>query len=103
MHTSLIIGSTANIQNASSLREDIIAALNTSEKVTLDIAQLQDVDLSFFQLAYSAQMFASKAGKVLKFSDDRNEHLVTVLRRAGLADLHPTENLNSWLHGGSIQ
>lgn len=103
MHKTLTIGSIANIQNACSLRDDIISALDTSEKVTLDIAQLQDVDLSFFQLAHSAQAYASKAGKVLEFSDDRNEQLVTVLHRAGLADLLPTENLNSWLHGGTIQ
>ncbi len=103
MHKTLNVGSFANIQNAGPLRDELLAALVECERVTLDISQLQDVDLSFFQTVYSAHAHASKCGKSVEFNPNAHEQLAATLARAGLADLLPTANLNSWLHGGPSQ
>ena len=99
----MILEPCANIQSAAGLRNQILAAFSGYEKITLDISQLQDVDLSFFQLAYSAQAYASRTGKFIAFSGDADEKLRAVLHRAGLADLLPTQSLNIWLHEGTEQ
>jgi hypothetical protein len=103
MQKTLAVGSIANIQNAASLRDELHAALCECETVTIDASQLQDVDLSFFQTVYSAHMFASKLGRSLEFTNDANGRLAEAMVRAGLADLLPTANLNSWLQGGLSQ
>lgn len=103
MQKTLNIGNSANIQNSASLRDQLLAALDECEKVTIDASQLQEVDLSFFQTVYSAHLYAVKCGKTVEFTEDANEKLAATLCRAGLADLLPTANLNSWLHGGHIQ
>jgi len=103
MHKTLTVGPCANIQNATTLRDELLSALNECEKVTIDASQLQEVDLSFFQTVYSAHVYASKRGHFIEFTDEPNEKLASALVRAGLSDLLPTANLNSWLHGGLSQ
>lgn len=103
MHKTIEIGRSANIQTSASLRDQLLATLGECEKVTIDATELQEVDLSFFQTVYSAHLYAVKCGKTVEFTEDANEKLATTLSRAGLADLLPTANLNSWLHGGHIQ
>ena len=103
MQKTFNIGSSANIQNSASLRDELLTALDECEKVTIDASQLLDVDLSFFQTVYSAHLYAVKCGKTIEFTDDASEKLAATLVRAGLADLLPGANLNSWLHGGLPQ
>ena len=103
MYHALHIGTCANIQNSNALRDELLSALATNEKVKIDASELQEVDLSFFQTVYSANIYASKIGKSIEFTNEANEKLVAALVRTGLADLLPTANLNSWLHGGPSQ
>ncbi len=103
MHKTLNVGSSANIQNSAALKDQLLTALGECDKVTIDASQLQEVDLSFFQTVYSAHVYAVKHGKTVAFTDDANDKLAATLARAGLADLLPTANLNSWLHGGLPQ
>lgn len=103
MQKILNIGNSANIQNSAALRDQLLGALDECEKITIDASQLQEVDLSFFQTVYSAHLYAVKCGKSLEFTKDANEKLAATLSRAGLADLLPNANLNSWLHGGLPQ
>ncbi len=103
MHKTLNVGSSANIQNSAALKDQLLTALGECDKVTIDASQLQEVDLSFFQTVYSAHLYAVSNGKTVEFTDDANEKLAATLVRAGLADLLPTANLNSWLHGGLPQ
>lgn len=103
MQKTLNVGGIANIQNSVTLRDDILAALAECETVMLDVSQLQDVDISFLQIAFSAHAYASGLGKSVSFTNEPNEKLAAILGRAGLADLLPTANLNSWLHGGISQ
>ncbi|MAF60418.1 MULTISPECIES: STAS domain-containing protein [Pseudomonadota] len=103
MHKTFNVGSSANIQNSAALKDQLLTALGECDKVTIDASQLQEVDLSFFQTVYSAHVYAVKHGKTVAFTDDANDKLAATLARAGLADLLPTANLNSWLHGGLPQ
>lgn len=103
MHKILNVGTSANIQNSTSLKNELLSALDACEKVTIDASQLQEIDLSFFQTVYSAHLYAVHSGKMIEFTDDANEKLAVALARAGLADLLPNANLNSWLHGGPSQ
>lgn len=103
MQKTLNVGNSANIQNSALLKDQLLSALDECDKVTIDASELQDVDLSFFQTVYSAHIYAVKCGKSVEFTDDANEKLAATLVRAGLADLLPTANLNTWLHGGLPQ
>lgn len=103
MEKTLNFGSAANIQNAALPRDALLSALDECEKVIIDTSELQDADLSFLQTVYSAHIYSLKSGKSLTFTDQTNDNLVALLARAGLAELLPNANLNSWLHGGPSQ
>ncbi|GEO85536.1 MULTISPECIES: STAS domain-containing protein [Alphaproteobacteria] len=93
----------ANIRNISNIHSEISSALSSSPALTLDLADVPDVDLSFVQLLESARLQASLEGKQLTLSQPASGTLLDVLRRAGVIETASPEDAQFWLHKGSVQ
>jgi len=85
MDTTLKVGSSANIQNCNTLRDEIVARLDQYGSVNIDISELCNADLCFAQLAYATVSYVSASGKAATFHSASHEYLSSVLVRAGLS------------------
>jgi len=72
--TELVLGGALTIENASVIREKLIAALSSENGIVVSIDPDVPVDLSFLQLLCSAHRTASKLGKsfTLRHQDSGN-------------------------------
>jgi anti-anti-sigma regulatory factor len=57
-----------SVERASSLKEELSAALAEGDKVLVDVSSIEELDLACLQVLYAANLSAKAAGKELHFS-----------------------------------
>lgn len=99
MYTVLPLGQVANIRTVDAMRVILTAAFQREDKLELDAADLEDVDLTFVQLVEAARQHADREGKEIRLAAPANPALTGLLRRAGMIDAAASGDLDFWFHG----
>jgi anti-anti-sigma regulatory factor len=63
----ITLSSSLTVDRAAALKEELSAALESNENVVLNIAQVEEIDLSCLQVLYAAGSTAKAKGKGLHF------------------------------------
>ncbi len=91
------------IRNISNIHASIVAQLQDSNAILLDIPSDAEVDLSFVQLVESARLHAKLSGKSIRLSSPAQGALLAVLQRAGFVDSFREEDNEFWFHNEVYQ
>jgi ABC-type transporter Mla MlaB component len=87
------------ISNIGAVRDDLDAALRENASVILDIASVDETDLTFIQLIESARRKAVETGRDLRLHHPAGGAVLEVLRRGGFLDDETSERAKFWLQG----
>lgn len=79
----LRLGGEATIQNAAMFREVLITAIREEKSIRLSLAQVSEMDLTFFQLFCSAHRSAVAANIPICLDDEMPASITEVLRTFG--------------------
>lgn len=91
------------IRNATDIHKDLLDFIGNNERISLEIAENADVDVSFVQLIEAARNYAAGRGKSLALSHPASDRLLDVLERAGLLDDPKSATSSFWLNGGDLR
>jgi hypothetical protein len=96
---SISFGEDVTISNIGAARDLIDAALSLDCPVVLDIASVEETDLTFIQLVESARRKAVGAGQDFTLRHPAGGAVLEVLRRGGFLDDDTSERATFWLQG----
>jgi len=99
MSYTLSLGSVANVRTITSAWSSLTEALDSHDSVSLDLADLVDVDLSLVQLVEAARVHALHTHRTLRLTAPANATVKALLHRAGFLTEPDGECLEFWLHG----
>jgi hypothetical protein len=91
------------IRTISSVRDDLLQALQEQDHVIVELPTDAQGDLSFLQLMESARIYAGTAGKRLALAAPVEGRLLDLLKRGGFAEDMSADDAGFWLHQGEIQ
>jgi hypothetical protein len=87
------------ISNIGAARDDLDAALRQDGPVVVDIAAVDETDLTFIQLIESARRKAAATGRDFRLRHPAGGAVLEVLRRGGFLDDQTSERAKFWLQG----
>ena len=88
------------ISNIGAARDDLDTALREDGPVFVDIAAVEETDLTFIQLIESARRKAAATGRDFRLRYPAGGAVLEVLRRGGFLDADETsERAKFWLQG----
>lgn len=88
---------------APSFAAGLAAFLAEHDDVSLDVDQVDAVDLAFIQLVIAARNQAELDGKTLRLTQPAPEALRQLLHRAGFLDCPAPADLTFWFHEANSQ
>ena len=90
--------SSVTVRSAGEFAGQLLAAVQTGGDIDMDIAALEDVDLSFIQLVLATRTHLEQEGARLGLVQPAGPALAALLDRAGFGDPRPAD-LDFWFHG----
>lgn len=84
------------IQNIGAIHQSLCAEFQKHNTVVLEIADANDIDLTFVQLVEAARLTASRKSKKFTLAAPATDVLLDVLTRGGFIDNKPSSEF--WLH-----
>jgi STAS domain len=100
---TITLPDTLTMRNISSVRDDLLQAIQEQDNVIVQLPADAQADLSFLQLMESARIYAGTAGKRLGLERPVEGRLLDLLKRAGFAEDMSAGDAGFWLHQGEIQ
>lgn len=97
------VPSSIALKDASALRAGLMQALDAEDTVELDLAAVQEADLSFLQLILALRISAAEAGKSLRLRSRAPAPVAALLERAGFLAAPSPQDLDFWFHGEPVQ
>lgn len=94
--SGVVVTGSAGIEDVQDLRTRLIAALKSSDAVSINLSGIGDTDISFLQLVESARLSAAEMGKALSLAYPANDALRHDLQRGGFV-ARPADRA-FWLH-----
>ena len=87
------------MRSAAEFGRHLLTVFEEGQDVTLDLANLAEVDLSFIQLVCAAREQLARDGRALRLTAPAPEPVAALLERAGfLTDPTPADT-EFWFHG----
>lgn len=71
-----------SLPQVAALRDELLAALDTSDNLELDATDVEHVDFTFFQMMCATHRECVERGKVVTL-EPRHPHIVDAMKRAG--------------------
>ncbi|OLP55467.1 hypothetical protein BJF92_23290 [Rhizobium rhizosphaerae] len=96
--TKLALPASMSIREAVNTRELILAALQESGAILLDLPEDAQVDLSFIQIIEASRRHALSQGGSVALAQPARGSLLSTLERAGLLTEMAAEDQLFWLH-----
>jgi anti-anti-sigma regulatory factor len=81
--TVINLDASLTVDKASSLKEELSAALSGAGNILLNLSEVEELDLSCLQVIYAARTQAKASGKTLHLSSPAREHVVARLAACG--------------------
>ena len=72
------------VDRAAELKQQLIAALETSAEVNVDLSRVKSCDLTLVQLLCAAQKTAKQSGKMVKILENTSEVFRNMVQESGL-------------------
>lgn len=99
MQAQLDLSTTMTVRTAAQFQNELLSALDSAPEVVLNIAAVDEVDLSFIQTLYAAREDAERNGKLLRLAAPANETVRALLERGGFVVEASPADLDFWFHG----
>jgi anti-anti-sigma regulatory factor len=80
---TIVLSGPLNVERASTLKEELTAALEGSDNVLVNVASIDELDLSCLQVLYAAAAEAKAANKQLHFAGSLSSRIVGRLSSCG--------------------
>jgi hypothetical protein len=93
----------ATISNISDAHGILLAALEQNNSITIEIDDLEEVDLTFVQLIESARRSAAEGEHSVVLRRAAQGAVLQVLQRGGFLDPEDRDRANFWLQGATEQ
>ena len=87
------------ISNIGAAHDALGAALRQDDAIIVDIASVDETDLTFVQLIESARRKAAETGRDFTLRHSADGAVLEVLRRGGFLDDESSERAKFWLQG----
>ena len=97
--TAISFAGEVTISNIGAARDNVGAALRENDSVVVDIAAIDETDLTFIQLIESARRKAAETGRDFRLHRPADGAVLEVLRRGGFLDDETSERAKFWLQG----
>jgi anti-anti-sigma regulatory factor len=95
----VVVPASVTVRSVGAFVQDILVAVDSDKDVTLDLAQVIEVDLSFIQVVFAARERLARGNHSLSLVAPAPAAVTTLLDRAGfLTDPTPAET-QFWFHG----
>lgn len=91
---------TLTIRTISTVRDDLLQALQDRNHVEVDISTDAEGDLSLLQLLESARIYAATAGKTLTLARPAGPRLADLLSAGGFSEAMSANDAKFWFHQG---
>lgn len=99
MRQSLLVPDSVTVRSAHQFAAILSAEYDAEGDLDLDLSALNEVDLAFVEILYSARDQWTRAGRDLRLAHPVSGAVAALLERAGfLTDLTP-QDLEFWFHG----
>ncbi len=99
MRQSLVVPDSVTVRSARQFAGILSAEYDAGRNLDLDLSALNEVDLAFVEIVYSARDQWARAGRDLRLAHPAGGAVAALLERAGfLTDLTP-QDLEFWFHG----
>ncbi len=92
-----------NISNIADAHGILLAALEQNNSITIEIDDLEEVDLTFVQLIESARRSAAEGERSIALRKAAQGAVLQVLQRGGFLDPEERDRTNFWLQGANQQ
>ncbi|WP_344706021.1 STAS domain-containing protein [Sphingomonas swuensis] len=89
------------VSSSPAFAEAVAAELARHEAVVLDLAELEEVDLSFVQIVCAARELAARQAKSLGIAGSFPPAVEQLLRRGGFLDKPAAEDIGFWFNGAA--
>lgn len=99
---SLTLPNNLTIRTISDLQTVLRSKIDESERLSLDISEDAETDLSTLQILEAANLYASSAGKSLGLLRPAEGSIRATLDRVGWLTNASTQQKQFWLHEGDI-
>lgn len=99
----LEVPSSVTISSAAMFAESVAQHLDQHDTTVLNLAQVQEVDLSFLQILCAARDHASRTDKTIQLAGPATDVVTALLRRAGMLDAPVQHDLDFWFDGALPQ
>ncbi|PIB91206.1 STAS domain-containing protein [Caulobacter sp. FWC2] len=91
------------ISNISDARDILLDAFESNNSITIEIAGLEEADLTFIQLIESARRSAAESNRSIQLREPAQGAVLQVLQRGGFLDPDDRDRMNFWLQGATEQ
>jgi hypothetical protein len=91
------------ISNISAAHDLLSTALECNNSIIVDIAGLEEADLTFVQLIESARRSAAEGGRSIRLQQAADGAVLQVLQRGGFLDPEDRDRTDFWLQGANQQ
>ncbi|WP_298675669.1 STAS domain-containing protein [uncultured Sphingomonas sp.] len=99
MTMAIELSGPVTIRNIATLHQQLTQACDGAIDVTVDLAAIGEVDLSFVQTIHAARRAVADAGRVLRLVVPAPAHVADLLDRAGFLAAPTRDDLDFWFHG----
>ncbi|MBO9723404.1 MAG: STAS domain-containing protein [Novosphingobium sp.] len=99
MRQSLVVPNSVTVRSARQFAAILSAEYDAEGDLDLELSALNEVDLAFIEILYSARDQWARAGRDLRLAHPAGDAVAALLERAGfLTDITP-QDLEFWFHG----
>ena len=90
--TVITLSGNLTISNSEKIQQSLIEIFKTSKNISIEINEVENIDLSFVQLIYSLSMKSKIFGKNIKITSKFNKDLRLLIENAGFSELLNSQN-----------
>lgn len=99
MLAQIDLSTTMTVRGAAEFRSELVQAFASHSEVILNLAAVEDVDLSFVQTLYAARDHAEHNEKVLRLAAPASGAVLALLDRGGFVLEAGPADVDFWFHG----
>ncbi|MES2022165.1 MAG: STAS domain-containing protein [Pseudomonadota bacterium] len=80
-------------------QKDLTGVLNENEKLSLDVSNITETDISFIQIVYAARYHAECHSKEIRLDKPADGAVAALLARGGFTTDPDQADIDFWFHG----
>lgn len=93
----------STVRNVAAFHAELLSQYGAGGDIEIDLARVEDVDLSLPQLLISLRAAAADAGRTVRLRSAAPAPVAALLERAGFLAAATPQDLDFWFHGERAQ